>query len=590
MKYGKDNLPLVCMQTQSTCYKGTTRMEVKGVLWHSTGANNPNIKRYVQPSDDAPDRDEMLKILGVNSNKNDWNHVKRNAGLNCWIGKIADGTVTTIQTMPWDFKPWGCGTAYKKGPSCNNGWIQFEICEDDLKNKDYFEKVYEEACEITAYLCVMYDIDPKGTVEVNGKKIPTILCHADSYKLGMGSNHGDVNHWFPKFGKTMEDVKNDVAKLIANNDVSIPTPVPTPTPAPETKPEKEEIYRVRKTWKDSKSQVGAYKVLANAKQACDKAGKEYHVYDSQGKEVYPNKEIDTSKVDISPADPKIVWDFLKAKGLNDYGAAGLMGNLYAESGIRPTNLQNGYEKTLGLTDAEYTAAIDQGIYTNFVNDKAGYGLAQWTFWSRKQAMLDFHKAAGKSIGDLNTQLNFLVKELTENYEKTWEILKTAKNVKEASNAVLLQYERPADQGEEVQAKRAEYGQVYYDKYAVKEIKPETPVKKNLYRVRKSWKDAESQIGAYADLNNAKKACDEAGIEYKVFDEAGEQVYPEISKFPYRVIITASKLNVRAGAGTSYKINTQVEKDEVFTIVDEKGSWGKLKSDKGWIHLGYTKPV
>ena len=125
MKYTETNPPLVCMQTTSSCYKGTRKMQVKGILWHSTGANNPNIKRYVQPSDDDPRRNELLQIIGVNGNKNDWNHKSVDAGLNAWIGKLADGTVATVQTMPWDFRPWGC---YRGSlGSCNNGWIQFEI-------------------------------------------------------------------------------------------------------------------------------------------------------------------------------------------------------------------------------------------------------------------------------------------------------------------------------------------------------------------------------------------------------------------------------------------------------------------------------
>ena len=102
MKYNSNNKPLVCMQTQSTCYKGTTKMEVKGVLWHSTAANNPYLKRYVQPSDNATDRDYWLNLLGKNDYNNDLNHANQNIGLNCWIGKLADGTVTTVQTMPWE--------------------------------------------------------------------------------------------------------------------------------------------------------------------------------------------------------------------------------------------------------------------------------------------------------------------------------------------------------------------------------------------------------------------------------------------------------------------------------------------------------
>jgi len=129
-----------------------------GVLWHSTGANNPWLKRYVQPSDNAPDRDHWLNLLGKNQNSNDWNHIDRQAGLNCWIGKLADGTVTTVQTMPWDWRPWGCGG------SCNDAWVQFEICEDALTDPVYFEQAYHEACELTAYICKLYDINPRGTV------------------------------------------------------------------------------------------------------------------------------------------------------------------------------------------------------------------------------------------------------------------------------------------------------------------------------------------------------------------------------------------------------------------------------------------
>lgn len=159
-----------------------------------------------------------------------------------------------------------------------------------------------------------------------------------------------------------------------------------------------------------------------------------------------------------------IWNYLKGKGLNNYGIAGLMGNLYAESGLCPTNLQNSYEKKLGFTDATYTTAVDNGDYTNFVKDCAGYGLAQWTYWSRKQNLLNFAKAKSASIGDLEMQLDFLYKELGEGYKAVLSILKSAKSVREASDAVLLKFERPADQSTSVQVKRAGYSQTYYEKY------------------------------------------------------------------------------------------------------------------------------
>jgi hypothetical protein len=84
------------MMTQSTCYKGTTKGTPVGILWHDTAAGNPWLSRYVQPDDNAPNRKELLAIIGKNKYNNDYNHINRNAGLNCWIGKLANGEVTTI--------------------------------------------------------------------------------------------------------------------------------------------------------------------------------------------------------------------------------------------------------------------------------------------------------------------------------------------------------------------------------------------------------------------------------------------------------------------------------------------------------------
>ena len=295
MKYNSNNKPLVCMQTNSTCYKGTRTMTVLGVLWHSTGANNPNLKRYVQPSSNDANYSKLMELLGKNSYGNDWNHIEHQAGLNCWIGKLADGTVTTVQTMPWNYRPWGCGSGSKG--SCNSGWIQFEICEDALTDKAYFDKVYNEGVEITAYLCKMYNLNPKGTVTVNGVKVPVILDHTTSCSLGMGSNHGDVQHWFKKYGKTLDDVRNDVAKLLSADSGSTTTTPTTPTTPSE---EKKTLYRVRKSWSDAASQKGAYSVLENAKKCCDQAGSGYYVFDENGKVVYPQTTTTTPETSVVP--------------------------------------------------------------------------------------------------------------------------------------------------------------------------------------------------------------------------------------------------------------------------------------------------
>ena len=164
---------------------------------------------------------------------------------------------------------------------------------------------------------------------------------------------------------------------------------------------------------------------------------------------------------------KAIWNFLKNKGLSDYAVAGIMGNLQAESALNPKNLQNSYQSRLGYTDDSYTAAVDRGSYSNFAHDSAGYGLAQWTFWSRKQALLDYAKSTGCSIGDLTMQLEFLWSEL-QGYKTVIAALRSARSVREASDAVLTGYEKPADQSEAAKKRRAALGQAIYAEFAGQE--------------------------------------------------------------------------------------------------------------------------
>lgn len=163
---------------------------------------------------------------------------------------------------------------------------------------------------------------------------------------------------------------------------------------------------------------------------------------------------------------KAIWDYLFPRIGNSFGVAGLMGNLFAESGLEPTNLQGAYEKKLGYTDSSYTAAVDSGRYPadSFIHDGAGYGLAQWAYWSRKEKLLEHARACGKSIGDLDTQLGFLWEEIQGRRALTNRLM-LATSVQEASDVVLTQYERPLDQGDGAKAKRASYGQKYYDMFA-----------------------------------------------------------------------------------------------------------------------------
>ena len=307
--------------TKNECYIANRTIAPKGVMVHSTGANNPNLRRYVGPDDG---------LLGHNPNNNHWNQPRPDGRQVCvhgFIGRLADGSIATYQTLPWNHRGWHCGSGSRG--SGNDTHISFEICEDGLTDAVYFNSVYKEATELCAFLCKEYKLDPVAD--------GVLIGHFEGHQRGIASNHADPHNWFPRHGKSMDTFRAEVQKLLTTSEPEKPT---VPTTSNET----------------------------------------------------------------------TIWNFLSDKGLNSYAVAGIMGNLYAESALKPTNLQNSYEKPLGYTDESYTAAVDNGDYTNFVKDSAGYGLAQWTFWSRKQALLDFAQAAEKSIGDLMMQLDFMWKE------------------------------------------------------------------------------------------------------------------------------------------------------------------------------------
>ena len=234
-------------------------------------------------------------------------------------------------------------------------------------------------------------------------------------------------------------------------------------------------------WFSSRSCPGDY-VYNRLGEICEKANQ--IIREKTGKSVYPSEQPQPEPTPqpvqepTSYKDDKYVWDKLKAVICNDFGVAGLMGNLQAESGVRSNNLQNSYEKSLGMSDDAYTKAVDENIYTNFVKDSAGYGLAQWTYWSRKQNLLDYAKTHNKSIGDLAMQVDYLLIELKQ-YKDVWAVLQTATSVKQASDVVLTQYERPRDQTDKVKEQRASYGLDFYNKYASATptpVKPAEPEK------------------------------------------------------------------------------------------------------------------
>lgn len=304
-----------------------------------------------------------------------------------------------------------------------------------------------------------------------------------------------------------------------------------------------------------------------------------------------------------------IWNYLKSQGLTDCGVAGLMGNLYAESGLNPRNLQNSYEKSLGYDDDSYTLAVDNGTYTNFVNDSAGYGLAQWTYWSRKQALLAYCKASGASIGSLDTQLGFLMKELSEGYQSVLRVLKSTSSILEASNAVLLQFERPADQSTAVQNKRASYGQSFYNKYANTTQKGDatmTAVERLLQtarneigyleKVTNSQLDSKTGNAGYNNWTKYARDLDKIGNIYN----GGKNGYAWCDVFVDWCFITTFGVDLGmkllcqayggAGAGCTYSAQYYRNKGQFYTSNPQPGDQIFFKDSDGMGHTGIVEKV
>lgn len=159
---------------------------------------------------------------------------------------------------------------------------------------------------------------------------------------------------------------------------------------------------------------------------------------------------------------EIVWDYWYYKTGNAKGVAGLMGNINAESEFRANNLQGSGERRLKMSDKSYTKAVDKGTYKGFVKDSAGYGLVQWTYWKMKRDLLKYAQNHNTSIGDIYMQLDFLYLQFSQDYQGCMDVIKNAKSIKQSSNYILLKFERPADQSEAVQNRRANGGERFYN--------------------------------------------------------------------------------------------------------------------------------
>ena len=255
--------------TENACYKAGKKITVKGIMVHSTGANNPWLKRYVGPDDG---------LLGKNQYNNHWNTYHpggREVCVHAFIGKLADGSVATYQTLPFNHRGWHAGG------TANNTHIGFEICEDGLTDASYFNSVYKEAVEFVAYLCKEYNLDPT--------KDGAVIGHYEGYKRGIASNHGDPKNWFPRHGKSMDTFRADVKALL---NASKPKDEPTEKPV-DTTIDKGDLVKITGTKYYTGKTIPAW--VRN---------KNWYVHSLKGDRVVINESEDGKNAIMSPVNIK----------------------------------------------------------------------------------------------------------------------------------------------------------------------------------------------------------------------------------------------------------------------------------------------
>lgn len=192
-----------CIHTCSTCYISSEKAAPVGIVVHSTGVNQTSLARYVQPSANDANYDELIALLGKNRYGNHWNRNVTKA-VHYMIGKLADGSVGIAQMLPEDICAWGVGSGKKGSYNYNpTAHIQFEVCEDGLTNETYFKECYNAAVSLCADICRRW-----------GWEADVIVSHKEAYKKGYASNHADIDHWLKKFGMTMDDFRKDVDALL----------------------------------------------------------------------------------------------------------------------------------------------------------------------------------------------------------------------------------------------------------------------------------------------------------------------------------------------------------------------------------------
>jgi len=247
-------------------------------------------------------------------------------------------------------------------------------------------------------------------------------------------------------------------------------------------------------------------------------------------------------------DEKLIWDLLIKEIGNAYGVAGVMGNLYAESGLVSARLQgdfaSGYKSSIEYTNKVDSNIIDREEFAKKGPNGGGYGLAQWTYYTRKYGLYDYAKSIKSSIGNVNTQVEYLLKELKQ-YKAVWKTITTAKSVSEASTKVLTDFESPKDQSASVKATRTKYSNKYYNAYA-------------------------KSVNSSNSSTSSKEI--KATTSARSYDKSLAGTY-----------MTTASLNIRNGAGTNFDVLVTVPEG---TKVSNYGYFTKVLDGTKWMYVQF----
>lgn len=198
MKYTLSNPPLTCILTNSYTYavsKG--RLEPEGIVWTTSGRSGARLCTYMKPANSNVNHEYLIGRLGSSKLNND----KIQRGYHYWIGKLDNGHVTSVQGHPLNRRARACGQGVRT--NFDKTHLQICICEDRLKDKEYCRSVFNEACNLSAYLCRLYNIP-----------VYKVIGHDEAYKMGGAYVPEGPGYWFEKFGFSMELARKEISHLL----------------------------------------------------------------------------------------------------------------------------------------------------------------------------------------------------------------------------------------------------------------------------------------------------------------------------------------------------------------------------------------